>query len=194
MKESLLCPFSAGHFERRPRCQQPPNFPKSNFQGSPPHPATAANGQMSARGGQAYPAQFTIRVGQQRSTIAVHGYRFSLHENLSLSVVARSAIFSDKDSGIVDRGYPTWRRLSAGPLQGGRGVAVEKRRWPCRHPLIATSSGRTIAIRGVEVLRPVGGNSTLRGGKRHAAGFHFVSQVVLDTVFDFEVSFVQGRG
>jgi len=64
----------------------------------------------------------------------------------------------------------------------------------CRLWLIAPSTCRTIAIRRVKVLRPVGGNSTLRRCKRHPAGFHCVGEVVLHPVLDLEVSFVEGDG
>lgn len=60
--------------------------------------------------------------------------------------------------------------------------------------LVAPSSGRTIAIRHIKVLRPVGGNSALRRSSGHSAGFHFVGKVVLHPVFDLEVSVIQGNG
>ena len=73
-------------------------------------------------------------------------------------------------------------------------IASSRQAPHCGVRSIAPSTRCAIAIRRVKVLRPVSGNTTLRRCERYPSGFHFVGKVVLHSVFDLEVSVIQGNG
>jgi len=55
----------------------------------------------------------------------------------------------------------------------------------------ASSALLVIAIRSWKVLSPVRCNSMLGGAQRHPSRSHFIGEIVLDSVFDFEIAVLE---